>query len=1042
MNISDQAIRRICSETIYKRSMEYFKKGRVHIRQRREDKISALVDGSSLYSVSIDFDKNGDIKDYFCTCPYFCTMDTCCKHIAAVLKTRQAELSSDLSAENDNDRIALALCRRYSAMAAEKKHLSLSIVLNINSFSEKSCRYSVSLKIGREKPEKLEKTDEFLESYINGTEFKLSRHTSVIPSECIFGRQETELLSILAEAYQNRAEGNSDYERRTADIPIGTETAKRIFELAELISCEIVFNSMHMPELRYIHDNPDIIVDISATDAGVDLSVPDRGVALLPDGTRFLHSGDIYITDPKWRSWYMPIYHILAAGDRTQISFNGSAKIEFARYILPYVKNRHGVVTDGVEEMVITEAPDFEIYLDARNGEISAVIKAKYGSIDIFLPDSPHDDSYIVVRNYELEKRILDYFSNFSLNGSTYLLKEEDKEYSFLFYDINELEKLGKVFYSDAFRSMRLDSLPPMTQRVSFSEKINLLEVNFESELSDSEILGILSSIEAKRPYYRLKNGSFFDLTGGGTEEYDILAGFGFGKEDVKNRKKALPLNYLLYASGLVSSGGILSDSDFDKRIKELNTIKPDIPEYLVSVLREYQTEGVTWLKQLSELGLGGILADDMGLGKTLQVIAFVMSEKKAEPSLIIAPSSLLYNWLNEINKFAPGARALIIDGTKKEREDKLADISGYDLVITSYPLLRRDISMYAELTFAYIFIDEAQYIKNSDTMNFKTVKKLKAGSRFALTGTPIENRLTDLWSVFDFVMSGYLDSRKKFSESFEKPIMKNDDVDAMRRLRYKTAPFILRRMKKEVLSELPEKIENTIYTDFEPEQKKLYQAYMLAAKREITQMKSVSENSMRILALIMRLRQICCHPGQLDEKYTGGSGKLNLLRALTVSAVGSGHRILIFSQFTKMLGIIRNMLEEESISCFYLDGKTSPSERAELAERFNSGESEVFLVSLRAGGTGLNLTGADMVIHYDPWWNPAVTEQATDRAYRIGQKKAVQVIRLAVRDSIEEKILKLQEKKQQLANELITTGGTLLSGLTKSEILDLLASE
>ncbi len=450
---------------------------------------------------------------------------------------------------------------------------------------------------------------------------------------------------------------------------------------------------------------------------------------------------------------------------------------------------------------------------------------------------------------------------------------------------------------------------------------------------------------------------------------------------------------------------------------------------------------GVHGLTQLSTLGFGGILADDMGLGKTLQVIAFVLSEKCKKPALIVTPSSLTYNWQNEIARFAPSARSVIIDGAKEERAQKLENIDGEDFVITSYPLLRRDIAMYKEMDFAYMFIDEAQYIKNPKTMNARSVKRIKAGGYFALTGTPIENSLTELWSIFDYAMSGYLYSHSEFVSRFERSIVKENSEKAMNELRARIKPFVMRRMKKDVLSELPEKIENTMLADLVPEQRRLYDAYLLTAKSEAASIMADGDSrsgQLRILSLLMRLRQICCHPVLFDDAYKKDSGKLEMLVELTESAKSAGHRILIFSQFTSMLAIIRQRLESLDLKCFYIDGSTPSMERNALAQRFNDGEGDVFLVSLKAGGTGLNLTGADTVIHYDPWWNPAVMDQASDRAYRIGQTKAVQVIKLASRNTIEEKIIKLQDKKRVLADGVIQANTAMLSRLSKAEILAL----
>jgi SNF2 family DNA or RNA helicase len=448
-------------------------------------------------------------------------------------------------------------------------------------------------------------------------------------------------------------------------------------------------------------------------------------------------------------------------------------------------------------------------------------------------------------------------------------------------------------------------------------------------------------------------------------------------------------------------------------------------------------------MKSLANYGFGGILADDMGLGKTLQVLTLILLDKteKAAPSLVIAPTSLLYNWQEEAAKFAPDLRVIVISGQQAERQERLLDIGQADLVVTSYGLIKRDIELYAQYRFKYCFLDEAQNVKNPNTMNAKSVKQIKAGSYFALTGTPIENTLTELWSIFDFIMPGYLRTNKQFTSQFETPIVKNGDQSALRELNRHIKPFILRRMKKTVLKELPEKIESKMTCEMTDEQAKLYGAWLLQAQAEFEQELAVNgfaRSQIKILSLLTRLRQICCHPSLFLENYQGGSGKLEMLQEILKDAIDGGHRILLFSQFTSMLGMIQQQLDAMQIPYHYLDGSTKAEERIRLVHSFNSGEKAVFLISLKAGGTGLNLTGADMVIHFDPWWNPAVEDQATDRAYRIGQKNSVQVYKLITRNTIEDKIYTLQQKKKEMIDALIKPGENFLTKMSEDEIREL----
>ena len=438
--------------------------------------------------------------------------------------------------------------------------------------------------------------------------------------------------------------------------------------------------------------------------------------------------------------------------------------------------------------------------------------------------------------------------------------------------------------------------------------------------------------------------------------------------------------------------------------------------------------------------------------GKTIQMLSVIVdyaynTKKEETPkraSLVVSPSSLTLNWQNEANKFASDLKTLVIRGTLTERKKQIKEIENYDLVITSYDLLKRDIEYYEEkkYTFRYIVADEAQYLKNSHTQNAKTIKQIKADTRYALTGTPIENSLSELWSIFDFIMPGYLFNYKKFKSLYEVPIVKDQNENAMKKLKMLIEPFVLRRNKKEVLTELPDKTVTILNNEMEEEQRKIYLTYLAQAKQEIAEQIEINgyeKSHIQILAALTRLRQICCHPGLFISNYREGSGKLEQCMEILEEAVNGGHKILLFSGYTSMFEIIEKELKEKNIKYFKLTGATKVDERIELVDEFNRNpEIQVFLISLKAGGTGLNLTGADMVIHYDPWWNISTENQATDRAYRIGQKNNVQVYKLITKNSIEEKIYELQEKKSKLADDMLDTKTTFINKFSKDEIMNL----
>lgn len=1033
MKITDSMIKKSCSATIYKRGMEYFKEGRVHLKKRENNLISAVVDGEELYNVQIHLSENG-VEDCFCTCPYFETMNSVCKHIVSTLKQRQKELDEGENYIDENDKIAKMLCGEFASANQEKTPLPARFTLHITKHSAAKTSYAASMEVNGIKVHGIEN---FLDSYLTDKEFKFDRYTIYNPGKVFFPKYQNEIIKILAETYENRIADTPLYIKAAYQTSFGSLALKRILPILSNVDFNIIFDGMNLGSLQIKNDNPDILIDVNAEGGQIDMSVSDRGFALTYDGEWFLYENTIYHTSSEWQAYFMPIYHALATESRTQISFKGDNTISFATHVLPVLKYKQGVITNGIEDMIVDAIPSFEVYFDSFMGSITAVIKANYGNIGLRLPGDDSGSKKIVVRDFELENRLLSHFNNFTHKDNMFTLSSDDDIYNFLSEEIPIISKIASLHYSERFTSLKIVNSIDINASVKYNKKIDLLEADFESKLSYEEISGILNAVKLKKQFYRLPDGSFIDIADNEQGNiFNLLEQLDFSDDDLKIGKKTISKYHALYLNSLVS---VKKSEEFIEYMQEIKSTTVVLPAELDAIVRPYQCDGITWLAQLSKLGFGGILADDMGLGKTLQVIAYIHSIQPDKPTLIIAPSALTYNWLSEINKFTPKATAIIIDGTKEERATLLKNIEEYEFVITSYPLLRRDISLYKEFTFAYCFIDEAQHIKNQKTMNARSVKKINAEHRFALTGTPIENSLIELWSIFDFIMPGYLYSSHEFRNKYENPLIHDGNRSVADNFRMRIKPFMLRRMKSDVLNELPEKIENTMYAELTAEQKELYSSYLAIAKD--TTLSILSEGGsgkMRILTLLMRLRQICCHPTLFDENYAKESGKLNLLTELVTNAVEAGHRILIFSQFTSMLSIIKDKLKSIDIDCFYLDGKTPSYERAELADRFNGGENSVFLISLKAGGVGLNLTGADMVIHYDPWWNPAVTEQASDRAYRIGQTKAVQVIRLAAKGTIEEKILKLQENKKNLAEDIVRVNTDTFKNLTNEEILSL----
>ena len=693
-----------------------------------------------------------------------------------------------------------------------------------------------------------------------------------------------------------------------------------------------------------------------------------------------------------------------------------------------------------------------ELYLDYEGAGIAVKPVFVYGHIRFnpVVQAAPEADAHhLLVRDSEAEQELLAVFARygFTKKRDQFVQIDEEKSYDFLTQGLEELPESVEIFYEESFERRPVRPMPKVTAGVSVND-MDLLEVTFNMKDVDfAELLDILDSYRQKKRYHRMKDRSFVTL---GDQQLraiaELVENAGRKKKDLASGKLELPLSEAMYLDALAreDQGLQLSRSrrfrEVVRGIRQPQEADYEVPVSLQPVLRDYQVTGFNWLSSLADHHLGGILADDMGLGKTLQVIAFLLARKQAgaKPSLVITPTSLLYNWLEEIGRFAPSLKALAVAGTKAERAAQLQALAGIDVVVTTYDTLKRDMDLYQQQEFRYVFLDEAQHIKNPATQSARAVKRLPSESCFALTGTPIENTLTELWSIFDFLMPGYLGSQAKFKQRFEIPIVRAEDKKAAAQLRQRVMPFILRRMKKDVLKELPDKVERKLIGEMTPQQTKVYRAYFMKSQRDFMRevsLASPGERRIKILAILTRLRQIACDPALFLESYHGGSGKLDMLEELIEEAIEGGHRLLIFSQFTTMLAHIAERLRRKGLAYFSLDGATPALTRMKLVREFNRGAVPIFLISLKAGGTGLNLTGADMVVHFDPWWNPAVEDQATDRAYRLGQRNNVQVFKLIMKGTVEEKIYELQEKKKSLIDQMIQPGENFLAKLTDEEI-------
>lgn len=730
----------------------------------------------------------------------------------------------------------------------------------------------------------------------------------------------------------------------------------------------------------------------------------------------------------------------------------------FCSQLLPKLEKFYGCrKIDFDAAQYLSAAVTFEIYLDAPQKDfLTCKAFACYGEDKHALfgkEEAKKQGGRDFFREMEVGNIISSYFSAYDeKEGMLALSGDEDKLYELLAYGIPRMQELGEVFISDVLKRLRVMPSPKVSVGISLAG--DMLELSMSAaDMPMEQLIEILSKYDRRKKYFRLKNGSFVET---GSDELDALVRMkeelGITDRQLKKEQIALSKYRAFYLDGELeqASFGVTRDGDFQELIRNMKTSADydfEVPASLEEIMRDYQKKGFQWMKALKDNGLGGILADDMGLGKTLQVIAFLLSEYiDAKPSenkrcIIVAPASLVFNWSSEIERFAPALHAVTVTGSVPERQRIIRASGERDILLTSYDLLKRDIDCYAGIRFYCQIIDEAQYIKNHSTQVAKSVKEIEAGFKLALTGTPVENRLSELWSIFDYLMPGFLYSYQHFREALEIPIVQNNDEEAMQRLQKLIKPFVLRRLKKDVLTDLPDKLEENVYAKLEGEQQKLYDAHVQRMRMMLdkTSDEEFRTAKIQILAELTKLRQICCEPALIFEGYTENSAKAQMCMDLVKNAINGGHKILLFSQFTSMLAHIGKALEKEGIRYFMLTGATPKEKRLEMVDAFNHDDTPVFCISLKAGGTGLNLTAADIVIHYDPWWNLAVENQATDRAHRIGQENVVNVYKLIVKGTIEDNIVKLQERKQELAEQVLGGEGMGSGSFTKEELLALL---
>nr|WP_243448644.1 DEAD/DEAH box helicase [Clostridium perfringens] len=814
------------------------------------------------------------------------------------------------------------------------------------------------------------------------------------------------------------------------------------------------FNSINY-EVKIKKENVPVALTLKEGKEGFILSHHKKFPVLLNNlGDVMFFDRNLYLPRKRQLEYYIPIHKLFLKNNT--ITYKKS--LENLRNLLEELKNisKNIVLDENVrafkEKLMKTT---FNLY--KTKGKIYCNVKIDYCGYIIDLIRDEKDNSFL--RDLKSEKYI-----EFQLERFKFIKREEDfcfigneeGMYELLSKGIKRLKEFGEVLLSEELKEFKvLDSSLISSE---FIELSNFYKLKFD--FGDFELRELRESIEAMKKgerFYRTKK-VYLDLEDPGIVNFlNLLEDLGL--ENIKDNEVYIDKSKVLYIQeklkdrnlSFIKGGNVLKEIVGKLLNKEFK--RKLVPKALNAELRPYQKEGFKWINEITDLGFGGVLADDMGLGKTLQIIAFLLSQKKSK-SIVVVPTSVIYNWMDEFEKFAPSIRVGLVHGSKSKRDKVLRDFKRgigikveeenlkekyyekYDVLLTTYGTLKNDEKAYENLSFDYCIIDEAQNIKNPTAQATLSVKNIKSRCNIALTGTPIENNLMELWSIFDFVMPGYLFTKERFRERF---ILDESNLSELKSL---ITPFILRRLKEDVLSELPEKLEKKYLVEMKEKQKQLYSFYVKAIKNELNTNK-VSEksgkNKINLFAYLTKLREICLDPSIVVPDYKGESSKLTVVKEIVKDASESGKKILLFSQFTSVLKKIEEDFRKEDISYLYLDGGTSARERVERVKKFNEDSNiKVFLISLKAGGVGLNLTSASVVIHFDPWWNPAVEDQATDRAHRFGQENKVEVIKLVAKDTIEEKIVLMQEDKRELIQSLMdgkTMDGKGLKRLTEEEI-------
>ncbi len=1046
---------------IIRRGREYYREGRVTVVSLDDESATCKVRGTSIYTVVLRAESEKNLAAS-CSCPYAAGGHVCKHIIAAALKVSESVASIEDRWDYRLSRLLDSLPQPTAPMVSSESSPYVLLfglqrwaeTFRLQAYIIPESRWPEARAFPSDDPEAVA---QFLDAHHSWQEVVVPLRSSVNPYACINQPPEAAhicnlMLTAISPYYYSSPSHPDIFSKYLLilarhQVPLFLQSGNRFVR-------RLCWRDRPADlEVTLIRDSEGLKLDAGIVLDGILYSYRHGGLGVVSQNPPWVLAGDTLtpVTHPE----------VLAALPRLSFTIPSKEEKKFQSEFLPRLAERLPLRSGVVQVEEVRAEPVPRLYLREEGGTFWAELLFGYGDYEVEADPKASAittrsglEAWSIIRIYRDLQEETHYYqlltdpryglkrAGYQYGPATFQLRARTHPLDFLTQSIPRLTEAGfEIYGEERLRSARLKRAEPVL-RVSISSGIDWFDIEAVVQYGDQAISfkDMMKAVRRGERYVKLADGTFGQIPPDWLERYKYLLGLA---EETERGLRVRDVQAPLLEPLLADAAEVQAAREFQERRERLRTferITPQpLPQGFQGELRPYQKAGVDWLHFLHEYRFGGILADDMGLGKTVQALVFLQSLKERgeaeRASLLVVPKSLLVNWQREAARFTPQLRVLEFTGAGRRKAPSLFD--QYDVVLTTYGTMLRDVEFLRSYRFHYVILDESQAIKNPLAKTARAARLLNADHRLVMTGTPVENTTFELWSQFAFLNPGLLGSLESFKENFANPIESRQDEEAASTLRKLVYPFILRRTKAQVAPELPPRTERTLFVELEPAQRKLYTRVRDRYRAELLgliETRGIDDARMKILEGLLRLRQVCIHPTLVEPTYRGESTKLELLFETLETLRAEGHKVLVYSQFVEVLKRVRAGLEERGIFYAYLDGQTR--DRQAQVDRFQCDPAiPCFLLSLKAGGVGLNLTAADYVIHLDPWWNPAVEMQAADRAHRIGQDKPVFIYKLIARDTVEEKMLQLQEKKRGLVEQLITTEESFFKSLTREDV-------